>query len=132
MKISVGKRLSSCAALAACMLWCASALSQVPGNAVSSSKHYRESGVGNATGRAGAASMTARALLGKDGNATVEVTTGAFDSNTTPPGNLAKVQFKPLTQAGNALFAQNFTPTGGGYYEFTWPSLYRAEQIQLQ
>src|SRR5216117_3448713 len=43
----------------------------IPGNAINSSKHYRESGVGNATGRAGAANMTARALLGKDGNTTV-------------------------------------------------------------
>jgi CARDB len=106
----------------------------IPGNAVSSSKHYRESGVGNATGRAGSANMTARALLGKDGNATVEVTTGTLDSSQTPPGNFGKVQFKPLDANGNALFAQNFTPlsTAGGYYSFTWPSLSRGEQVQLQ
>ena len=38
-------------------------LTKVPGTAVQSSKHYRESGVGNATGRSGSAHMTARALL---------------------------------------------------------------------
>ncbi len=120
----------------ACLLLCKSAYSQanLPGNAVNSSKHYRESGVGNATGRAGSANMTARALLGKDGNSTVELTTGVLDSSTTPPGSFAKVQFKPFTAAGNPLFAQNFTPltTTSGYYSFTWPSLHRAEQIQLQ
>src|SRR5437667_6055248 len=115
---------------------CVAALSQnnMPGNAVSSSKHYRESGIGNATGRAGAASMAVRALLGKDGNTTVEVTTGTLDSVKTPPGSLAKLQFKPLNLAGDALFAQNFTPlsTAGGYYSFVWPSLHRAQQVQLQ
>ena len=49
-------------------------LTHVPGNAVKSSKHYRESGVSNATGRSGSAHMTARALLSKDGGATIEVT----------------------------------------------------------
>ena len=108
-------------------------LTNLPGNAVKSSKHYRESGVGNATGRAGSASMTARALLDKDGNTIVEVTTGTFDSTSPPPGSFRKVQFKPMTAAGNALSAQNFFPTtASGYYSFVSPSLHRAEQIQLQ
>jgi hypothetical protein len=112
----------------------ARSLTNVPANAVSSSKHYRTSGVGNATGRAGSASMTARALLGKDGNTTVEVTTGVLDSSVTPPGSFSKVQYKPLDSNGNALFAQNFNPASGaaGYYSFASPSLHRAEQIQLQ
>jgi hypothetical protein len=106
----------------------------IPGNAIPSSKHYRESGVGNATGRTGGATMTARALLAKDGTALVEVTTGTLDSSATPPGSFAKVQFKPLDPNGNALLATNFTPlaASGGYYGFSWPSLYRGEQIQLQ
>jgi hypothetical protein len=131
--------LSYAAALVACMLWCASAWSQtLPANAVNSSKQYRQSGVGNATGRAGAASMAARALLGKDGNTTVELTTNPaaltnFDAPGTPPGAFSKVQFKPLTQLGNALYAQNFTAnTTTGYYKFVTPSAYRAEQVQVQ
>jgi hypothetical protein len=73
-------------------------------------------------------------LLGKDGNSTIELTTGALDFSATPPGSFAKVQFKPLTPAGDALFAQNFTPlsTTTGYYSFISPSLHRMEQIQLQ
>jgi hypothetical protein len=108
-------------------------LTNVPGNAVKNSKHYRESGVGNATGRSGSASMVARALLDKDGNTIVEVSTGALDSSNTPPGSFRKVQFKPLTAAGNALFVHNyFPPTASGYYSFVSPSLHRAAQIQLQ
>lgn len=108
-------------------------LNKVPGNAVPSSKHYRESGVGNATGRSGSAHMTARALLSKDGSATVEVTTGTLDSTSTPPGSFRKVQFKALSSMGDALSVQNlFPPTASGYYSFASPSLHRAEQIQLQ
>lgn len=126
------------AASAALLLWCAAGFSQivVPGSAVQSSKHYRESGVGNATGRQGAANMTARALLGKDGNTTIELTTNptqGFDPPGTPPGAFSKVQFKPLLANGNVLFTQNFTTnTASGYYKFTWPTLHRAEQVQLQ
>jgi hypothetical protein len=106
----------------------------VPAYAIPNSKHYRESGVGNAHGRTGSAQLTARALLGKDGNTTVELTTGALDSTTTPPGSFAKVQLKPLGPDGDAMFAQNFNTlsTGNGYYSFNWPSLYRHQQAQIQ
>jgi len=59
----------------------------VPAYAIPNAKHYRESGVGNANGRTGSAHMTARALLGADGNTTIEVTTGILDSGATPPGS---------------------------------------------
>jgi len=106
---------------------------RIPRNAVPSSKHYRESGVGNATGRSGSAHVTARALLSKDGSATVEVTTGTLDSTSTPPGSFRKVQFKALNAAGNPILVQNLFPaTASGDYTFALPSLHRAQQIQLQ
>ncbi|HEY4660939.1 MAG TPA: hypothetical protein VIG91_05505 [Terriglobales bacterium] len=105
----------------------------VPANAVKSSKHYRESGVGNGTGRSGSAHMTARALLDKDGQAVVEVTTGALDSTSTPPGSFRKLQFKALSSAGDPISVQNmFPPTASGYYRFASSSLHRAQQLQLQ
>ena len=107
----------------------------LPPYVIHSYKHYRESGVGNANGRSGSAQMTARALLGQDGNTTIEVTTGVLDSTVTPPGNYKKVQFKPLDPNGDALFAQNFFPgsTGGaGFYSFSAPGLYRHQQAQIQ
>lgn len=111
------------------------AISQsLPGYAIPNAKHYRESGVGNASGRTGSAHLTARALLDKDGNTTVEVTTGVLDSTATPPGSFAKVQLKPLGPDGDAMLTQNFTPlsTPTGYYSFGWPSLYRHQQAQIQ
>ena len=112
-------------------LW---AQGQIPGYAVRSSIHYRQSGVGNAHGRSGSANVTARALLGKDHSTTVELTTGTLDSNAAPPGGFTKVQLKPLLPSGEALFAHNFNglSTSSGYYSFVWPSLHRGEQIQLQ
>lgn len=108
-------------------------LTHVPGNAVQSSKHYRESGVSNATGRSGSAHMTARAVLSKNGQTKVEVTTGALDSSSTPPGSFRKLQFKPLSSNGNALSAQNFFPaSAGGSYSFVSTALHRGQQIQLQ
>ena len=68
-------------------LW---AQGQVPGYAIQSSKHYRLSGVGNGHGRSGSANLTARALLGKDNNTTVELTTGTLDSNAMPPGRMPR------------------------------------------
>ena len=107
-------------------------LTNVPGNAVKSSKHYRDSGVGNATGRSGSATMSARALLDKGGNTVVEVTTGTLDSSSTAPGSLRKLQVKALSPAGNPLSVDNYFPSSGGYYSFVSPSLHDAEQIQLQ
>ena len=112
----------------------ARAQNNIPPYGISSSVPYRQSGVGNATGRSGSATMTARALLGKDGNTTVELSTGTLDSSTPPPGSFGMVQFKPLDPSGNVLFAQNFTPlsTSTGYYSFNEPYFYRGQQVQLQ
>jgi hypothetical protein len=77
--------------------------------------------------------VTARTLLGKDGYTTLEITTGSLDSTATPPGNLDKVQFKPLDQFGNAMYAQNFNGlAGGGFYSFKTNVLAHKEQVQLQ
>lgn len=108
--------------------------STVPSYAISSSIHYRESGVPNGVGESGSAVITARALLGKDNNSTVELTTGKLDSNTTPPGSFASVRLEPFTPSGAVLLTQYFShlATPAGYYSLTWPSLYRGERIQLQ
>lgn len=52
---------------------------------VSNGIKYRVNGLQPATGRSGSASLTARALLGKDGTTLVEATTGELDSAATPP-----------------------------------------------
>src|SRR5689334_12058235 len=73
------------------------------GNAVK----YRERGAKPATGRSGTSTLEVRALLGKDGVATLEVTTGTFD----PPmatRPLTKVQVKQLDSGGRTLRTTNY------------------------
>jgi hypothetical protein len=64
---------------------------------------YRDAGLKNATGRSGSASIETRALLAKDGNATLDVTSGSFDSVSS--GSLDKVQVK----LDGDTAARNFT-----------------------
>ena len=96
------------------------------------SKKYRDKGLKPATGRSGSATLSARALLGKDGNTVIEATTGEIDT-TTAPGTLKKVQIKPLNQDGNAIYARNFNGlTAGGYFKTTVNDLSRHQQVQVQ
>jgi len=124
-------KLKLAVSLCAVLVLVSTSFAQSP---ISSSKHYRNSGLGNATGRQGSATLTGRVLLNKDGSANVELTTGIFDTTAVQPGAFAKVQFKPLAPSGDALFAQNFQPaaTAGGYYGFTSALLHHLQQIQLQ
>jgi hypothetical protein len=86
-----------------------------------------------ATGRSGSASLTARALLNKDGKTDIELTTGALDSTQTPPGNIKKAQLKPLNEDGNALYARNYNGlSGGGYFATQVSDLHRLQQVQAQ
>jgi len=109
------------------------AQSNVPSYVISSSIHYRESVIPNASESEGSAVVTAGAL-GQDNTSTIELTTGKLDSAATPPGSFGYVQFRPLAPSRAALFTEYFrrlaTPTG--YHSFTWPSLYRGEQLQLR
>src|SRR5690348_11830002 len=49
---------------------------------VPNSQKYHNTGMHPATGRSGSASIEARALFGKDGNTTVEVSTGSLEDGT--------------------------------------------------
>jgi hypothetical protein len=99
---------------------------------VANGRRYLETGLKPATGRSGSASMTARALVGKDGTTTVEMTTGALDNDSAPPGNINKAQLKPLDEDGEALYARNYTGLSGGYFQTTVNDLHRGQQLQVQ
>ena len=95
-------------------------------------KKYSDKGIKPASGRAGSATLTARALLGKDGNAVIEATTGELDT-TIAPGTIKKMQIKPLNPDGNAIYARNFTGlAAGGYFKTTVNDLSRHQQVQVQ
>lgn len=78
---------------------------------------YSDTGVKNATGRSGSAAIEARALLNRDGSATLDVTTGSLEAGTAP-GTIARVQLdypSGPTQNFNGLDAGgSFTTTVGG------------------
>src|SRR5918998_666084 len=86
---------------------------------VPNGRRYQERGLKPATGRSGSASLTARALLGKDGATTVEMTTGGLDGGGAQPGNINKAKLKPLDENGEAPYARNYTGLQGGYFQTT-------------
>ena len=98
---------------------------------VPNARRYKESGLKPPTGRSGSASVTGRALLGKDGTTTVELTTGQLDTDDTKPGSINKSQIKPLDENGEALYARNYT-NSGGYFSTTVNDLHRGQQVQMQ
>jgi hypothetical protein len=61
---------------------------------VHNSTKYRDSGIPNATGRSGTATITAQALLNRDGSTDLELTTG-------DTGSIARVQLKLETGTRN-------------------------------
>ncbi|HEX8145666.1 MAG TPA: hypothetical protein VF591_00570 [Pyrinomonadaceae bacterium] len=100
---------------------------------ISNAKKYSDKGLPAATGRSGSASLAARALLGKDGQTSVELTTGALDSSTPAPGRIVKAQLKPLDANGEAAYARNFAGlAGGGTFSTTVNDLRRGQQVQAQ
>ena len=100
---------------------------------ITNAKKYRDTGLPAASGRSGSASLTARALLGKDGQTEVQLTTGELDAAAPAPGNIIKAQLKPLSQTGEPMYTRNFAGlTGGGSFAVTLNDLRRGQQVQAQ
>lgn len=100
---------------------------------ISNTKKYRDTGLPSAKGRSGSATLTARALLGKDGQTGIEMTTGTLDDATPAPGRIIKAQLKPLNNNGEAVYARNYPGlSGGGHFAVTVGDLRRAQQLQVQ
>ncbi len=86
-----------------------------------------------ATGRSGTATLTARALLGRDGQTTVEVSTATLDTATLAPGNIAKLQIKLLDGDGKVRATENHPHLrSGGRLQRVLPGLGRGQPLQLQ
>lgn len=91
---------------------------------------YRDSGHRPATGRAGSATLTLRALLAADGVTEVEATPGEPDPPGVPPGALARVQVKAWDDGG-LLFTRNHDPDEGAF-RAAYPGLLRGSRVQVQ
>lgn len=100
----------------------------------SNSQRYRQQTTAHATGRAGSASLTARALLGKDGQTDVELTTGQLDQ-TGAPGNIAKVQLKWFHPASTTEHEPTLNYNGlksGGAWSKAYADRARHQTFQAQ
>jgi hypothetical protein len=92
---------------------------------------YRDSSVSNASGRAGSASIEARALATRDGSSTIEITTGSFDSDAAATGTIAKVQLKAAGVPEQPT--RNFNGLGdSATFTATLDPLGRHEHLQIQ
>jgi hypothetical protein len=92
---------------------------------------YRDQGKKPATGRSGSSSLTARALLGKDGVATLDITTGEIDA-ITAPGLLKKIQLKQFDPSGNLQSTSNWKDIGAPRTQMLIPGRARGSNLQLQ
>jgi hypothetical protein len=96
------------------------------------SQRYRVSAP-HATGRSGSATLVARALLGKAGETTVEVSTSTLDTATVAPGNISKLQIKLLDAQGAARGSRNYSGLNlGGRLQVTLGGLGRGQPLQVQ
>lgn len=118
------------------MTACALAVA-IPGVAVAApvfqpnSNHYADRNPSAVTGRSGSASLASRALLGKDGKTTVDVTTGTIGA-ATAPGQISKLQFKGLRSDGTAAFTLNYSGMTTAIQSYTLNGLTRGQPLQVQ
>lgn len=95
-------------------------------------QRYRESAPPS-TGRSGSATLMARALLGRDGATTVEVSTATLDTATLAPGNISKLQIKLLDSQGRVRGVENHVKlSSGGRVQRVLTGLGRGQPLQLQ
>lgn len=92
---------------------------------IPNSVKYRDSGRHAVSKRAGLALLTGRALVNKDLSVDVELTTPA-------PGNIAKVQLKPLDNTGKATFVTNWSGLSGSYFHQNVTGIGRNQTLQIQ
>ena len=93
---------------------------------------YRQPAYKHATGRSGSATLSARALLGRDGRTELEVTTGELGAPSAP-GTIAKLQLKLLDPDGVEQTTTNFTGLkGGGIFRTTLDGRAAGSRVRVQ
>ncbi len=95
-------------------------------------KKYADRGMHPATGRSGSATLTVRAMRGKNGQTDIQATTGVL-GQPDAPGHIKNVQLKPLNEDGGAIFTQNYNGlTGGGVFTTSVNYLQHLQQVQAR
>ncbi|HJQ53650.1 MAG TPA: hypothetical protein VJ825_07385 [Gemmatimonadaceae bacterium] len=92
---------------------------------------YRDQGKKNARGFAGSASLEARALLGMDGNTTLDVATGTID-NPDLSRLLKQVQVKQYAPNGTLQTTTNYKDLSSPTYQATLAGRVRGSKLGVQ
>lgn len=94
---------------------------------------YRNAGRQPGRGRAGTAELSMLALVGRDGNTEVRLSTGDVSNPwAAAPGSIARVQAKGFAPDGTLLFTDAQDGTGGATASFTYARLGRGSTVQAQ
>ena len=102
---------------------------------ISNSIKYRDAGKKPSTGRSGAASLTARALIDKNGEVDLAITTGSEENLDTRsgPGNVDKIQIKTFGPNGVHLTTTNHNRLkNGGFALYSLSHLTQRGAVQVQ
>jgi hypothetical protein len=92
---------------------------------------YRDKGKKNARGFAATASLEVRALLGMDGNTTLDVATGTID-NPDPSRLLNKIQVKQYAPNGALQTTTNYKDLSSSTYQATLAGRVRGSKLGVQ
>ena len=92
---------------------------------------YRDQGHKPATGRAGSAQLSSRALLGREGAVHLELTTGSFEGAGTPTGQITHLQLKHLADQ-QVRWTKNESGLRAASLERSFAGLRRGDQLQVQ
>ena len=96
------------------------------------SQRYKDS-MPATSNRSGAATLTGRALVDKNGRTLIELTTlSAFDTNQTPPGKISKVQIKGIKANGVVSYGNYKEQETGGYWSLAVTDFTPAQKLQIQ
>lgn len=99
---------------------------------VSNAVKYRDAGRKPATGRAGSAAITARALIGRDMTTELEVSAGPADSGRTASPSLQKLKVTALDYDGTQIFETNHTGLSGPSFSRAYTGLGWNQTLNLQ
>jgi hypothetical protein len=122
-------RTSQATLLAVAMLVSTSLCSAAPERR-SNSQRYAETGIKNAQGRSGAASLMGRILYAKDGTSLVELTTGNLDA-ATAPGTISKVQLKGVGSDGTVNYGNYKEQESRGQWQLSLKDFRPGQNIQV-
>lgn len=94
------------------------------------SQRYSDRNPSAATGRSGTATLSVRALLGKDGMTDVEVSSGRVDGGTA--GSISKLQFKAFDSLEDVAWTLNYTGLTGATHAYRFDKMLRGQPLQTQ